>query len=375
MMWLTTFGLCLALAQAPPSTPADPSAEAMKQLDAGHPEVAVQLLRPVVEKEPDNVQARFNLALALSLSGDRPAAIEQYKKILAQQPEIYEVQLNLGQLLIDEKRYEEAIPVLERAAAKKEKESKPVYYWARALAGKEQWKEAAAQMARAVQLGPDDAMKLELADLYERAGMKSEALDVYRSLPNNPTAQQRQSAIAIASGDAPTAIAALEAELKTKPSVDAALALATAYLDAKQTEKSQAAALEAVRLDPKNVNARLFLGRLLRDQKRYPEAAQQFYEATKIQSDSLPAWKEFSAMLVVMNQHEGAVKALDRVRALGGETPAYFYLRAISLDALKVYPEALESYEKFLAGSTGQNPDEEFKARQRVRIIKKTLHK
>lgn len=80
-------------------------------------------------------------------------------------------------------------------------------------------------------------------------------------------------------------------------------------------------------------------------------------------------------MLVVMNQHEAAVQALERVRALGGETPAYFYLRAISLDALKVYPEALESYEKFLAASTGQSPDEEFKARQRVRIIKKTLHK
>jgi hypothetical protein len=33
----------------------------------------------------------------------------------------------------------------------------------------------------------------------------------------------------------------------------------------------------------------------------------------------------------------------------------------------------MESYERFLAMSEGKSPDEEFKARQRVRIIKKEL--
>jgi hypothetical protein len=38
-----------------------------------------------------------------------------------------------------------------------------------------------------------------------------------------------------------------------------------------------------------------------------------------------------------------------------------------------MYGPALESYEKFLAASEGKNPDEEFKARQRIRIIRKEL--
>jgi hypothetical protein len=45
------------------------------------------------------------------------------------------------------------------------------------------------------------------------------------------------------------------------------------------------------------------------------------------------------------------------------------------LDKIKDRKPALESYEKFLAISNGQNPDEEFKARQRVRILQREIRK
>ncbi len=41
------------------------------------------------------------------------------------------------------------------------------------------------------------------------------------------------------------------------------------------------------------------------------------------------------------------------------------------LDAMNQPKAALESYRKFLAASNGAHPDEEFKARQRVRILEK----
>jgi len=65
--------------------------------------------------------------------------------------------------------------------------------------------------------------------------------------------------------------------------------------------------------------------------------------------------------------------ALDQVKALGGETSAHMYLRAIILDKLKQLKPALAAYESFLATSGGKYPDEEFKARQRARIIKQEL--
>jgi hypothetical protein len=42
---------------------------------------------------------------------------------------------------------------------------------------------------------------------------------------------------------------------------------------------------------------------------------------------------------------------------------------------MKLYKEALPAYEKFLAASVGKSPEEEFKARQRVRVVKKVLDK
>jgi hypothetical protein len=50
-------------------------------------------------------------------------------------------------------------------------------------------------------------------------------------------------------------------------------------------------------------------------------------------------------------------------------------LRAIVLDKNKLQKPALEAYQKFLATSEGKNPDREFQARQRVKIIEKELSK
>ena len=119
----------------------------------------------------------------------------------------------------------------------------------------------------------------------------------------------------------------------------------------------------------------MFYGRLLRDQKRYADAAGQFQAVLRLKPDRLEAWNEFTAMLMLLGQYETALKALEQVKALGGENAAYFYLRAVMLDAMKQQAPALESYEKFLAMSTGASPDEEFKARQRVRMLKQMLRR
>jgi len=65
--------------------------------------------------------------------------------------------------------------------------------------------------------------------------------------------------------------------------------------------------------------------------------------------------------------------ALDRVHALGAETAGHYYLRAITLDRLQRSKEALEAYNKFLAASQNVNPDQEFIARQRVKVLEKEL--
>jgi tetratricopeptide (TPR) repeat protein len=116
-------------------------------------------------------------------------------------------------------------------------------------------------------------------------------------------------------------------------------------------------------------------GRDLRDVRQFLPAAEQFAAAAKLKPDSREAWNELAAMLNSAEQYPEALAALDRVHALGQEIPGDYYLRAIILDRLKQYQPARDAYQKFLDTSGGKNPNEEFKARQRIRIIERILSK
>jgi hypothetical protein len=91
--------------------------------------------------------------------------------------------------------------------------------------------------------------------------------------------------------------------------------------------------------------------------------------------DHADAWSELAGVLVMAEDYPAALGALDHLAALQAEKPGHVYLRAIVLDKIRDIKPALESYQKFLAVSNGQNPDEEFKARQRVRILQREVSK
>jgi hypothetical protein len=73
--------------------------------------------------------------------------------------------------------------------------------------------------------------------------------------------------------------------------------------------------------------------------------------------------------------YQQSLAAFDKARDLGENIPGNWFLRAIILDKLKQPKPALEAYQKFLAMSQGKNPDQEFQARQRVRILQRELEK
>jgi len=132
---------------------------------------------------------------------------------------------------------------------------------------------------------------------------------------------------------------------------------------------------QVVQAAPDDMELRMAYGRELRDQRRYADAAAQFSRVAQAKPDFVAAWNELSGMLISLENYPQALAALDRVRALGAETPGHVYLRAIVLDRVKDKQGALENYRKFLSASDGKHPDEEFKARQRARILQVELDK
>ncbi len=363
--------LFLALAQA-----TDFTGQGLKALDAKDYASAVQYLSKAVEADPKDYAAQFNLALANSLLGKETVAIAGYKTVLELKPGLYQAQVNLGVLLLDQKQASEAAPLLEAAVAQKPQEFRPNFYLAEALlatgefaraeqyyvaAGKldpksaaveaglgrararqKRLEEAAVDFRKAAELDPSYKTELlELATLYEDSGQLEKALELYAQFPDNVAARERMAILYIKTGKQAEAAPLLE---------------------------------QILAKEPENVGLRLTYGRVLRDLKKYPAAAAEFLRVVQAKPDLVEAWGELAGMLVLLENYPGALAALDRLKALGAETPGHLYLRAIILDKTRQLRPALENYQAFLAQSQGKNPNEEFLARQRVRIIEKELN-
>lgn len=397
--------LALMLAQT-----VDYSAEGAKALDAGKYDVAVEMFTKASAADAKDYGAHFNLALALGLQGKYPESIAQYKAVLELKPGLYEAELNLGISLLRAKDLAGAVEHLKAASAQKPAEFRPAYYLAEALRESGALAEAEAAYTSAVGLKADSAEAelglgqtlmrekklgdaephfreaaalnpkyrtylLELASRAEADGQTEKAIALYREFPDDAGARERVGALLIHSGNASEAIPALEQAVAQSPSQANRAELAQAYHKAKMDDKALVMTSQMVATEPKAFDVRMFAGKMLLDLHKLPQAEEQFAIATRLQPDSVEAWKELSAVLVIDQKYAEGIAALDRLRALGVDTPGQMFFRALSYDHLHQLKEAVAAYKEFLASSNGKNPDEEFKARQRARILQHELDK
>lgn len=388
----------------------DPAAEGMKALDAQKYDQAADLFGKAVAEDPKDYAAHFHLALSYSMLKRDPEAVTEYKKVLELKPGLYEAELNLGILLIRDQQPADAVAFLKSATEQKPTEFRPKVYWAEALldsgdapkaeeayraalelnaksaaaelglahaqARQNRLADAAPHFRAAAQLDPGyrDAL-LELASLYEKNHQDAEAIPIYQQFPDNPGAQERLGQLMLAGKQSKDAIPPLEAAMRKDPTPANRLALGTAYLFEKQFDKALPLLNESLAAEPANYSLHMMYGRGLRDNKQYEPAAQQFFAATKLKPDSREAWNELAAMLYIAEKYPESLAALDKAHTLGEDTPGNYYFHAITYDKLRALKPALQYYQDFLARSNGLFPDEEWKARQRVKLLQRELNK
>lgn len=388
----------------------DSSAEGLKALEARNYPLAIRLLTEVLAKDPQDYYAQFNLALTYSAAGQDALAIEGYRKTLLLKPKLYEADLNLGILLLQNQKPQEALPLLEEAQFQKPTDFRPAYFLAEAQLGAGKFERAEASYNIAVAANPksapaefgiagaiakqgrlDDAgphyrkaaeldpqyreAPLDLAELYQQAKQPQKAIELYQQFPQSPAAQERLGTLLIEQNQPEDAIAPLEFAVSKAPSAANRNNLIQAYLRAKHPDKVLPLVNQMIAANPKDVDLYLLRGRLFRDQRNFKEAANSFYSATKLKPESTEAWNEFSAMLISLEDYPQAVAALDKLRELKAETTPHLFFRAIILDKMKQPKPALAAYKRFLELAQNKFPDQEFQARQRVRIIEKELSK
>ena len=384
------------------------SEQGLKALDEKRYPEAVQSLTQAIAADPKDYSLHFNLALAYSLMGKNAEAIPEYKKTLELKPDLYQAELNLGISLLREKQPAEAARYLSSATAANPKEYRANYYLAtallgtgdfvkaegaylaslaidakspdaelglaHALAGENKLEDAAAHFKKAAELNPafrDDL--LELAGMYETAKQPEQAISIYQQFPENPGAQERLGDLLLKAGRAADAIPCFQVAVAKSPTEANRAALAEAYLKNNEPNKAQPVVEQILGADPDNFEIRMLHGRLIRDQRKFPEAAEEFERATKLKPDAPQAWSELAGVLVMAENYPPALAALDRVAALHAEKPGHVFLRAIVLDKTRDLKPALESYQRFLQLSKGESPNQEWQAQQRIKTLERDI--
>jgi tetratricopeptide (TPR) repeat protein len=360
----------LAFAQQP-----DPFAAGMQALEKEQYPDAIAAFERAVAAAPGDYAAHFHLALSQSLAGNFAAAVTGYEKTLELKPDLHEAKLNLGLLLVDAAGDTRAEGLL-RAALEAKPDSVPAAVGlGRALLRQGKLAEAEPVLRGAFEKDSRyrDSL-LELADAYEQRKELEAAIRLYEiagagSQAKDPAVEERLGSLLIEAGRPADAALRLESAVATSPTTANRYALAVAYRRSEQAAKALPLFSQLTSDDPANARFRLAYADLLRDSRQFQPSAEQYFAATKLQADSQEAWTGLAGMLLMLEDYPRALGAYERLESLGVNNAGVHFFKAICQDRMQLTEPALASYRKFLALSQGANPDQEFQARGRVKVL------
>lgn len=402
---LTAIALLL-LSVSDPNALADKGSQA---LDRGDYQQAEQIFSQLVAADAKDYFAHFNLGLAeVGLKKD-DKAIAEFKQTLSLKPGLYQAQLNLGLVYLRDNQAGEAIPLLQAVVNSKPDDAKGRLYLGEAYRASGKWPQAGSEFTevlkrdaknaraslglgeallhqgqldqakphfdQAVELDPSlKPYLLEYAVALADAGHDDQALPLLAQFPNDAGACAKAGQLYLKVHQPDKAAEAFESAMRLDPTPANRLALATAYLRSNQKDKAVPLLKDALSASPNDWELQMTIGRIYRDEKKYSDAAAYFFNAAKLKPTGADAWSELAGVLTLAQQYPQALAALDKLHELNAEKPGHYYLRAIILDKLHQLKPALASYQQFLQTSNGQNPDQEFQARGRIKALQHEVY-
>jgi len=392
------------------ATPADLQTQGLQDLDKQDYGAAAAIFEQLVAKDPKDYVSFFNLGLAETGLKKDEAAISHFKQALAIKPELHPAELNLALLYMRNQRNADAVPLLDSVVRSKPDDVRPHLYLAEALDASGKSNDAAAQYQEVLRLDPkngraelglgqnllragklDEAVThfrqaasldpstkphlLEIASALIGRNRQADAIPLLQEFPDNAGAREQLGQIYLQSGQPGLAATQFEAAATLSPTVPNQLALATAYLRNHQEDKAAPILKAALAQSPNDYDLQMALGRIYRDQRNFMEASNRFFAAAKLKPSLEEPWSELAAASVMAEMYPQALAALDKLHELNAEKPGHFYLRAIVLDKLHQPKPALANYQRFLQLSDGKNPDQEFQARHRAKLLEHEVNR
>jgi tetratricopeptide (TPR) repeat protein len=242
-------------------------------------------------------------------AGNNDIAEQAYKRVLQLDPNSSAATAGLAHLLIAEKRYADAQPLVESALGR----------------------------------DPDDpTLNAQLAAILNAQGKQADALARLEKLHQLEPASQ------------PVASMLADAELQT------------GNLDQADTLYQQL--LAAAPSDPALLDAH---GQILIRQQHYADAVAAFRKAIAAKSDDVDAWSGIAFADSQLHLYADELQALSTRSTFAPENASTLFLRATAFDNLHQSKSAADYYHRFLAAAQGKFPDEEWQAKHRLVALEK----
>lgn len=265
---------------------------------------ASEALLAALKTTPEEPDDTFLTAQLAEEQGNYAGAEEQYRKVLAENPQSIPAAEGLARALIHDRKFADAEATTRKALQQEPNNSVLLAQSATALAGQGKTDAAIAQLALLHGQNPEQpAVTRMLADLYSTGGRAADAEPLYEQL--------------IAS-------------------------------DENDPELLTAAGANFVRA------------------QKWPQAIQVLQRSLKLKPDQGDAWSALAFASSQNGQYTLTLTALDHRAQSLADVPATLFLRATALDHLHRTREAVSYYQKFLDAAKGEFPDEVSQTRERL---------
>ena len=373
---------------------------------------AEPLLHKVVQGDPSNYVAWFDLGFAENGLGKADDSIAAYRKSVAAKPDVFESNLNLGIQLakagqpnaeqflraatqltptsnvaegqarawislahvLEKAKPDDAIAAYAQAAKLQPKDPEPHLSAGLLLENENKFADAESEYRQALALDPSSDALTALANLYMRGRRFPEAAEYLQRLvgqqPQNAAAHIQLGRVLAAEGKNDDAVTELQAGAKFAPAdLSVQRDLADLYTTLGKNDQAEAVYRSLLAKSLSDPDLHRSLGQSLMRERKFAEAQQEFLTVLKLKPDFGEAYGDLAFAASENQNYPLAIKALDVRSKFLPEIPLTYFLRASAYDHLKDFKKAAESYHLFLKTANGKYPEQEWQAKHRLIAI------
>ncbi|GAX63009.1 hypothetical protein SCALIN_C46_0013 [Candidatus Scalindua japonica] len=338
---------------------------------------AVSLLMRMSEDAPGNTMVNIQLGLLYLKLSKFDEALEQADKVASPlPPAVYFIK---GSVLLQRKKFKEAITLLKEAVISLPKLVEPHYFLAHALSGIGRFEEAKTEFKTAINLAPNFVpAKIGLAKLLSSAGWHKETIDLCNEVlelkPDNVDAMQLLGLAYIKEQDFENA----EKQFRKIQEIDSSVGdinMAYLSLTSGQLSKCIRQCEEILHTDPETVKIYDILGLAHIRRGDFDSGIEQFKKALKLNQNSISTLVNLAKVYVVAERIDEAKKILkttlstnpDNLKVLS--LLAGIYQRESNVDEsakiferiIEIDPDLIDGYGLasmyFLQGKTDESID------------------